>query len=409
VLFFRHRRKAAFDGDDLLLAQEIAARASVCVDNARRYTRERATALALQRSLLPRLTQQHAAVDVASRYLPANAGVGGDWFDVIPLSGARVALVVGDVVGHGIPAAATMGRMSTAVRTLADMELPPEELLTHLDDLVITLNRENGGENSPVSGEIGSTCLYAIYDPLTAICTMARAGHPPPALAAADGLVEFPDLPSGPPLGVGGLPFESVRVPVPDGSLLAFYTNGVIGAANGDLDVGLGVLRDTLHRHTGSLEQTCDSIVASLLQDRPQDDLALLLARTRTLDASQVATWDLSKDPAAVAQARRQAGRRLADWGLTDLAFTTELIVSELVTNAIRYGTEPLQLRLIREASLTCEVADRSSAVPRVQRARTLDEGGRGLLVVAQLSDRWGSRHTDDGKVIWTEQFLQDR
>ncbi len=410
VQFFRHRTAPGFDGDDLLLAQEISARASVCVDNARRYTRERATALTLQRSLLPRLTRRHAAVEVASRYLPAVDGVGGDWFDLIPLSGARVALVVGDVVGHGIPAAATMGRLSTAVRTLADMDLPPEELLTHLDDLVITLNRDHGTDaESPLSGDTGSTCLYGIYDPLSGSCTMARAGHPPPALVTPDGLVEFVDLPSGPPLGVGGLPFEAVRLQVPDGSLLVFYTNGVIGASDGDMDVGLGLLRDTLHRHTGSLEQTCDSVVAAILQERPSDDIALLLAQTRTLDASQVATWDLSSDPATVGEARAQVSRRLSDWGLEDLAFTSELIVSELVTNAIRYGSEPLQLRLIREESLTCEVADSSSAVPRVRRARMFDEGGRGLLVVGQLADRWGSRHTEDGKIIWAEQFLAER
>lgn len=410
VQFFRHRTRSAFDGDDLLLAQEIAARASVCVDNARRFARERTTALALQRSLLPRLPRRLAAVEVAARYLPANAGVGGDWFDVIPLSGARVALVVGDVVGHGVSAAAAMGRLSTAVRTLADMELPPEELLTHLDDLVVTLGREpdDGGDPAP-STDTGSTCLYAVYDPLTASCSMARAGHPPPALVTPDGTVEFPELPSGPPLGVGGMPFETVRLQVPEGSLLAFYTNGVIGAADGDVDVGLGNLRDALHRHTGSLEQTCDSVVAAILSDRPADDLALLLTRTRTLDASQVATWEISADPSAVPEARRQISQRLAEWGLDDLAFTTELIGSELVTNAIRYGGEPLQLRLIREASLTCEVADSSGVVPRIRRARVFDEGGRGLLVVSQLADRWGSRHTDEGKIIWAEQFLGER
>lgn len=237
--------------------------------------------------------------------------------------------------------------------------------------------------------------------------------------AVLDGGEVDPALPVGRPLVFrrvaqdsvqpGCPPFEAVRLQVPDGSLLVFYTNGVIGASDGDMDVGLGLLRDTLHRHTGSLEQTCDSVVAAILQERPSDDIALLLAQTRTLDASQVATWDLSSDPATVGEARSQVSRRLSDWGLEDLAFTSELIVSELVTNAIRYGSEPLQLRLIREESLTCEVADSSSAVPRVRRARMFDEGGRGLLVVGQLADRWGSRHTEDGKIIWAEQFLAER
>ncbi|GAA3120002.1 hypothetical protein GCM10017687_37060 [Streptomyces echinatus] len=177
----RHRRRDAFTADDVLLAEEITTRAAVCIDNARRYSRERETALALQRSLLPRSLPRTAALEASSRYLPAaRAGVGGDWFDVIPLSGMRVAMVVGDVVGHGIQASATMGRLRTAVRTLADIDLAPDELLTHLDDLVLRLSDESGGEGSP--GEVGATCLYAVYDPVSRRCTVARAGHPAPVL-----------------------------------------------------------------------------------------------------------------------------------------------------------------------------------------------------------------------------------
>ncbi|GAA4988162.1 SpoIIE family protein phosphatase [Kitasatospora paranensis] len=415
TLLVRHRTADVFDADDLLLAEEITARAALCVDNARRYTYERNTALALQRSMLPQRAPRQAAVEIASRYLPAGprAGVGGDWFDVIPLSGARVALVVGDVVGHGIQASATMGRLRTAVRTLADIDMPPDELLTHLDDLVLRLDREGeaqDGDPNPDGqdgGDIGATCLYAVYDPVARRCTVARAGHPGPAVVHPDGGVEFPELPAGPPLGLGGLPFESAELDLPEGSLIALFTDGLVESADHDVDVGLGRLRRVLLGAGPSLEQTCDDILGSLLTGAPAaDDVALVLARTRALDASQVATWEVPPDPALVAETRRIAIEQLAAWGLHEAAFVTELVVSELVTNAIRYGRPPIQLRLINDATLICEVSDASSTVPHLRRARTFDEGGRGLLLVAQLTHAWGTRQTPHGKTIWAEQSL---
>ncbi len=412
ALFLRHRMPDHFDADDLLLAEEMTARAAVCIDNARRYTHQRNTSLALQRSMLPQGMPEQAAVDVASRYLPAGsqAGVGGDWFDVIPLSGARVALVVGDVVGHGIQASATMGRLRTAVRTLADVDLPPDELLTHLDDMVLRLDREEGsrvlGESGREAGDIGATCLYAVYDPVSRRCTMARAGHPGPALVRPDGTVDFPDLPTGPPLGLGGLPFESAELELAEGTLIALYTDGLIGAAGQDIDLGVDRLRGALARPEVTLERVCDNVLDSLLSGSPTDDVALLVARTHELDASHVATWDLAADPAEVSVARRLATEQLAEWGLDEASFVTELVVSELVTNAIRYAQPPVQLRLIHEKNLICEVADASSTAPHLRRARTFDEGGRGLLLVAQLTQRWGTRHTPTGKVIWAEQTL---
>ncbi|MEU4094641.1 SpoIIE family protein phosphatase [Streptomyces sp. NPDC026673] len=413
AIFIRHRTLDPFHEDDLLLAEEIAARAAVCVDNARRYSRERATALTLQRSMLPRHSPRQAAVEVASRYLPAGsqAGVGGDWFDVIPLSGARVVLVVGDVVGHGVHASATMGRLRTAVRTLADVDLAPDELLTQLDDLVIRLDTDEGQGSpdggDPSFGEVGATCLYAVYDPVSRCCTMARAGHPPPAVVLPGGRAEFPDLPAGPPLGLGGLPFESAELHLPEGSLLALYTDGLVEAAGHDVDAGLALLGRTLTRPAGSLEELCDNVLYGLLPNRPRDDIALLVARTRALDARQVATWELPADPAVVADARRRAADRLAEWGLAETVFLTELVVSELVTNAVRYAAGgPIQLRLIRDTTLICEVSDTSSTAPHLRRARIYDEGGRGLLLVAQLTRRWGSRQTATGKTIWAEQDL---
>ncbi|MDX3667390.1 SpoIIE family protein phosphatase [Streptomyces europaeiscabiei] len=407
----RHRTAEPFGEDDLLLAEELAARAAVCVDNARRYTRERAIALELQRSLLPHRAPRQAAVEVASRYQPAStrAGIGGDWFDVIPLSGARVGLVVGDVVGHGVQASATMGRLRTAVRTLADVDLAPDELLTQLDDIVLRLDSErtaDEAEDAESPGEIGATCLYAVYDPVSRRCSMARAGHPPPALIGPDGEAAFLDLPIGPPLGVGGLPFETAEFDVPEGSVFAFYTDGLVQAPDRDLDDGLARLRQALCGTGRPLEETCDAVLRNLLTERPVDDVALLLARTRALDADRVATWDVPADPAFVGHARKLACDQLAAWRLEEASFVTELIVSELVTNAIRYGGSPIQLRLIRETTLICEVSDSSSTAPHMRRARAFDEGGRGLLLVAQLTQRWGSRHTRTGKTIWAEQAL---
>ncbi|MFD7462557.1 MULTISPECIES: SpoIIE family protein phosphatase [unclassified Streptomyces] len=394
-----------FDHDDLSLATELVGRAAVCVDHARRYTRERATALGLQRSLLPQAVAGQAAVECASRYLPAisQAGVGGDWFDVIPLSGTRVALVVGDVVGHGIHASVTMGRLRTAVWTLADVDLPPDELLTHLDDLVGHL----AGDGQRAPGEIAATCLYTVYDPVTRRCTTAAAGHPPPVVRLPDGTVEVVGMTAGPMLGVGGLPFEATERELPEGAVLALYTDGLIEGRDQDVDAGTAALCAALAEPADTIDLLCDRVLASLLPDTPVDDVALLIARTRALDADRVAVWDLPADPAVVATARQEATEQLERWGLEESVFVTELVVSELVTNAIRYGGAPIQLRLIRDqAALICEVSDASSTSPHLRRARTFDEGGRGLLLVAQLTQRWGTRPSGTGKTIWAEQAL---
>jgi PAS domain S-box-containing protein len=406
AVFTRFRRPYAFTHDDVLLAEEVSARAAVCIDNARRYSRERETTLMLQRSLLPRWLPPTAALEAASRYLPAaRSGVGGDWFDIIPLSGMRVALVVGDVVGHGIQASATMGRLRTAVRTLADIDLTPEELLTHLDDLVVRLSEESGGDGT---GEVGATCLYAVYDPVSRQCSLARAGHPQPVLIPPDGPPRRLELPSGPPLGVGGLPFESAELELREGSVLAFYTDGLVKSRDRGADDGQVLLREALAAPAGSLDAACDRVLHALLPTGgAADDVALLLARTRGLPAGQVATWDIPADPSLVAPIRKQVVEQLSAWALLEASFTAELVVSELVTNAIRYGSPPIRLRLIHDATtLICEVSDTSHTAPHLRRAKTWDEGGRGLLLVAQLTQRWGSRHTAEGKTIWAELAL---
>jgi serine phosphatase RsbU (regulator of sigma subunit)/anti-sigma regulatory factor (Ser/Thr protein kinase) len=404
----RRARPEPFQPDDLVLGEELASRAAVCVDNARRYTREHTTALTLQRSLLPHGLPSQPAVEVASRYLPAGtrAGMGGDWFDVVPLSGTRVALVVGDMAGHGIHASAWMGSLRTAVRTLADVDLPPDELLTHLDDLVNHLTADEQFADDISAGEIIATCLYAVYDPVSRRCTLASAGHPPPCVFYPDASVETVWLSPGPPLGIGGLPFESTELELPEGSVLVLYTDGLIEARDRDVDAGLAELQRALAYPAPSLELTCDTLIKSMLPERPADDVALVVARTRALHTDQVATWTLPADPEIVADARVQATRQLSMWGLEEAAFVTELVVSELVTNAIRYGAVPIQLRLIRDRTLICEVSDGSSTAPHLRRAHTYDEGGRGLLLVSQFAQAWGTRQTTFGKTIWAEQRL---
>jgi PAS domain S-box-containing protein len=419
AIFVRHRRAEPFQDDDLVLAEEIVARAAVCIDNARRYTREHATALALQHSLLQRRQPDQQAVEVATRYLPAHSGVavGGDWFDVIRLSGSRVGLVVGDVVGHGVHAAATMGRLRTAVHTLADIDLEPEELLTRLDDVVTRLADEEELTTDGVASDLSATCLYAVYDPVSRCLTMARAGHPVPAVVGPDGTAEFIDLPAGPPLGLGGLPFEEAEVKLPEGSLLVLFTDGLIESRQRDIDTGLNAMRKVLgdvhlrpegppHAVAPALDTICDCLIEALLPERAGDDAALLVARTRALSADRIATWDLPPDPAVVAEARARTVRQLAAWGLGELAFTSEVLVSELVTNAIRHAQPPIQLRLIMDGVLSCEVSDGSSTAPHLRRADRYDEGGRGLMLIAQLAERWGTRHTRTGKTIWAQQPL---
>ncbi|MGC9541346.1 SpoIIE family protein phosphatase [Streptomyces sp. UG1] len=412
--FVRSLNPVSFQPDDVLVAQELVARAALCVDNARRYTREHTAAVTLQRSLLPHALSGGTALEVASSYLPADptGGVGGDWFDVIPLSGARVGLVVGDVVGHGITAAATMGRLRTAVQTLADMEMPPDELLAHLDDLVLRLSEERP-EDAPAdaarrgtTGFLGATCLYAVYDPVTRRCALARAGHPPPVVVAPDGQVSFPELPPGPPLGLGGMAFEVGEIELAEDSLLGLYTDGLVAAADRDMEHGMTRLGDLLSRRDLDLDTLCSTAVRELVPAPQPDDIALLLARTHALGTDNVVSWDVPVDPAAVADVRARATRQTQAWGFGELAMTTELIVSELVTNAIRYAEPPIRLRLLRDSRLTCEVADASSTAPRLRHARSMDEGGRGLFLVAQLAHRWGARYTAGGKIIWAEQEI---
>ncbi|MEU2241858.1 SpoIIE family protein phosphatase [Streptomyces sp. NPDC018338] len=413
--FWRADTPEPFGEEDLSFAEELAARAAVAIDNARRFTREHAMAVTLQRSLLPRVLPDQSAVDVAYRYLPAKAGVGGDWFDVIPLPGARVALVVGDVVGHGLHAAATMGRLRTAVHNFSTLDVPPDELLGHLDELTGRIDhRETEGPDAEGrrrdEGITGATCLYAIYDPASGRCTVASAGHPGPALVGPDGQVEFPELSPGLPLGLGlgDVPFESTELRLPEGSKLVLFTDGLLEDRGRDLDTGLTLLGSTLARPDRSPEQTCADVLATLLSPSPRDDIALLVAQTRLLAPERIAEWEVARDPSAVSPVRNAAAAKLSEWGLDGLAFTAELILSELITNAVRYGADPVRVRLLHDRTLICEVSDGSSTSPHLRHATTTDEGGRGLYLVAQYAERWGTRYARRGKTIWAELRADD-
>ncbi len=417
VSFWRAEGSPSFEDEDVSFAEELAARAALCIDNARRYTREHTMAVTLQHSLLPRGLPDQSALEVAYRYLPAQAGAGGDWFDVVPLSGTRVALVVGDVVGHGLHAAATMGRLRTAVHNFASLDMPVEELLSRLDELVTQIDSEEVAADEGQGTITGATCQYAIYDPTSGRLVLATAGHPGPAVVRPDGTVDFPQLPVSPPLGLGaGLPVETAELTVPEGSRLVLYTDGLIEDRTRDLDAGLEALRDALTGPDRTPEATCETVMAAMLSDRPSDDIALLVARTCRLGPAQVAEWDVPRDPAAVGPVRTACARRLTEWGLEHVAFAAELILSELITNAIRYGAEPITVRLLRTepisgpaaSTLIFEVSDGSSTSPRLRRAKATDEGGRGLFLVARFAERWGTRYTPTGKVIWAERSLHD-
>ncbi|WP_328536915.1 SpoIIE family protein phosphatase [Streptomyces sp. NBC_00344] len=418
--FSRTKGSEPFGERDRALAVELAARAAVCIDNARLYRREHERALILQRSLLPPGDPEAAGLDIACRYLPGNTAteVGGDWFDVIELPGHRTALVVGDVMGHGLRAAVAMGELRTAVRTLALLDLEPAEVLEALDEIARGLGTPSGAQQASraahktreadLSEVYLATAVYAVYDPVTRRCTFANAGHLPPVLVEPGEEALMLDVPPGMPLGVGGEPFEEVEVEIPEGALLALYTDGLVESREQPLEEGLNAFRGALTHSERPLEDVCDHVLATLDTGHGEDDIALLMARIQGLPAESVGDWQLPREPRSVGRARELARAQLVSWGLDDLVDTTELLVSELVTNALRYGEGEIRLRLLLDRTLVCEVWDAGLVQPRRRRARDTDEGGRGLQLVGMLSAAWGSRRTPRGKTVWFELALPD-
>ncbi|MGW2235574.1 SpoIIE family protein phosphatase [Streptomyces sp. NPDC001759] len=439
--FARTKGSEPFGDRDRDLAVELAARAAVCIDNARLYRREHERALILQRSLLPPGDPVAAGLDIACRYLPGNSSsdrpseVGGDWFDVIELPGHRTALVVGDVMGRGLRAAVAMGELRSAVRTLALLDLEPAEVLGALDEIARGLGAPGGVQQAtraarrPREADLSevylATCVYAVYDSVTRRCTFANAGHLPPVLVEPGEDALMLDVPPGMPLGVGGEPFEEVEVELPEGALLALYTDGLVESRDHPLDEGLqafvGALTDPAHPSPDhpsatapragthrNLEDVCDHVLATLDTHHGEDDIALLMARVQGLPADSVGDWTLPREPRSVGRAREYARGQLLSWDLEPLVDTTELLVSELVTNALRYGEGEIRLRLLLDRTLVCEVWDSGLVQPRRRRARDTDEGGRGLQLVGLLSAAWGSRRTPRGKTVWFELPLPD-
>jgi PAS domain S-box-containing protein len=409
VSLYRTEQAGTFDEREVAITLELAAHTALCIDNARRYTREHTIATTLQRRLLPPCPSSQSTVESAHLLVPGEQG-GGGWFDTFALSSARTALVVGEVTGQGIQAATTMGQLRTVIHSLASLDLEADELLARLNDTAILLAQERAAlpTADPHRQALTASCVYAVYDPLTRTCTFARAGHPAPVIARPDGTTEIPDSPTGPLLGSSeGPPFDTATIALTDGSILAFYTSALLPVSPARPPDDPSPLRRVLSDPDRPLQDLCDDALYRLYRDTRPGDAVLLLGRTHTFPSEHVATWQLVDAPTAAGTARAHTRRQLTEWGVDEeTAYATELIVSELVTNALLHGTPPLQLRIIKDRALTCEVQDAGANAPRLRHARTVDEGGRGLFIVARLSRNWGTRYTSGGKTVWTEQAL---
>ncbi|WP_430523574.1 SpoIIE family protein phosphatase [Streptomyces qinglanensis] len=407
AVFLRRPDRPAFEPDDLLIAAQLATHTALGVDKAVLYGREAYIADELQRTMLPDELPQPTGVTLASRYLPAaeTARVGGDWYDAIPLPGSRVALVVGDVMGHSMTSAAIMGQLRTTAQTLAGLDLPPQEVLHHLDEQAQRLGSDRM-----------ATCLYAVYDPVAHRIVVANAGHPPPVLLHRSGRAEVLRIPAGAPIGVGGVDFEAVELDAPAGATLLFYTDGLVESRQRDVWTGIEHLREKLAATarltrpgaSAPLEPLCDEVLDIVGPGDRDDDIALLAARFDGIAPSDVAYWFLDPRAQTARQARRLARRALARWGLEELSDSVELLVSEIVTNAVRYAERPITLRLLRTDVLRCEVGDDVPQLPRLRQARATDEGGRGLYLVNRLARRWGATRLSTGKVVWFELPVPD-
>lgn len=397
--FVRGPGSRPFTSTDLALAEQLASQAAVYIDNARLYGRERAHVVSLQRSLLPRATPVTPGLRVRAEYAPSTAhhGVGGDWYDVMALPGGRTAVMVGDVMGHGLPAAATMGRLRAVARTLMTLDMAPERVLARLD--LATRDLED---------EQVATFLCAVFDPADSTYTLANAGHLPPLLLDGQGSAAFVDVPTGAPLGAGVIPYDPIRLKAPAGSHLAMYTDGLVKSRKEDLDHQLERL---LWAARGLEPEALEG--GGLIDCAPADasrfdEAVLLVATTASGTSGDLSEWQLPAEGRAASVARGLVTDQLAAWDLAELADVCELVVSELVGNALRYGNGPGRLRLLRGERLVVEVSDTGPDLPQIQHADLSDEGGRGLQLINMLCRRWGSCRTVTGKVVWAEQNLPE-
>ncbi|MFF4956082.1 SpoIIE family protein phosphatase [Streptomyces sp. NPDC001222] len=404
VALYRRAGSAPYDAGDIQAAVRFADRAALCIDLVRRHIQERTRARLLQRTLLPEALPSLSALEAAHSYVPVE-GSGGEWFDIIPLSGARAALVVGVAEGQGADTAVGMGQLRAMIITLALQDLGPDEILSRLDDVATRLDRDHEAPHRHPLGlkYVDSSCICVVYDPVTGHCSASRAGDAHIVIVHPDGTVSAPALASRPPLGAGGQPFEATDIDVQPGSILLLNSG-----ATDDPRPGSQAVTDRLHEVLSRSGPDTQQIVEGVrCGASPGHEPALLATRTRAFDAGHVATRSLPRDVAAVAAARSWTSRQLARWMLDELAYTTTLIVSELVTNAMRYSAGPVELRLINDdRTLICEVSDTSSAAPHPRRATLGDECGRGLSIVTELTQHQGTRYTASGKTVWTEQDL---
>ncbi|MEU4096614.1 SpoIIE family protein phosphatase [Streptomyces sp. NPDC026673] len=384
--FYRTTGSPAFSRADLVTIGQLARGAARLLDGARRRLIENAAGRILQEALLAPQAPPVNAIQGARAHMPPSAAPGA-WVDVVPLPSARVALVTGSVRGRGVAAATAMSQLRAAVRALVLLDMSPGEVISRLHRPTAT----------PV-GDEADQCLIVVYDPVACRCTVACGGYPAPAPLARPGAADDGAPPPGEP--------EVAECDVPPGSvlLLSCGTDGApVRAEGADRVTGLRVLPADDKGECADAESVLDCV---LRHADPGSEPVLLAARTRALDADDVATREVSNDPAAVADARAWTDRLLTDWKLEELAFTTTLVVSELVTNAIRYSTGPIRLRLIRDRVLVCEVSDSCSAAPHPRHAAPSDQDGRGLSIVAQLTDAQGTRYTETGKTVWAEQII---
>jgi anti-sigma regulatory factor (Ser/Thr protein kinase)/PAS domain-containing protein len=391
------------DGGVLVFATDVTDHAEAAERLRTSERRQRETAVTLQRSLLPQELEQPDDLRIAATYHPGGteAAVGGDWYDVITLGGGRTALVIGDVMGRGVRAAAVMGQLRTAVRAYARLDLPPHEVLQLLDGLATEID----------ANQI-ATCVYAIHDPNEGRLVYSSAGHLPILVRDESGVVQRAEEPTGPPLGTGGWMHTSGSIPLSPGSTAVLYTDGLVERRNEDLDEGIASLERALSGATGTPQVVCDRLVrAAGVTAEHDDDVAVLVLQhpARTGPDSELfrnAALELLGGVEAAPRARAFASGVLTSWRFpVDLHDLGVLAVSELVANSLQHGTPPMRLRLRRtDRRLIVEVTDGDDHLPRRRRAEPGDESGRGIAIVATIASNWGSRRTPGGgKAVWCE------
>lgn len=394
------------DGGVLIFATDVTDHAEAAERLRASERRQRETAVTLQRSLLPQELEEPDDLRIAATYQPGGteAAVGGDWYDVITLGGGRTALVIGDVMGRGVRAAAVMGQLRTAVRAYARLDLPPHEVLQLLDGLATEID----------ANQI-ATCVYAVHDPNEGRLVYASAGHLPILVRDESGVVLRADEPTGPPLGTGGWIHSSGSIPLGPGSTAVLYTDGLVERRDEDLDEGIASLERALAGATGTPQVVCDRLVrsAGVTADH-DDDVAVLVLQhpARTGPDSELfrnAALELLGGVEAAPRARAFASGVLTSWRFpTELHDLGVLAASELVANSLQHGTPPMRLRLRRtDRRLIVEVTDGDDHLPRRRRAEPGDESGRGIAIVATIASNWGSRRTPGGgKAVWCEFVL---